>query len=220
LASPLIRLVIVEDHAIVLHGLAGLFQRHPDMRVIACCTRGSDALAVLRREQADVVILDLRMRDMSGLDVLRAMRAEGLTCPVVVLTAAVSDTDALETMRLGARGLVLKERSPEELVECVRKVARGEQWFEPQTMSRALNHVLSRDTATDGTRVLTARELEIVRLIASGHRNRAVASRLSISEGTVKIHLHNIYEKLDVDGRLELAVWAQSHGLSGTEPPA
>jgi DNA-binding NarL/FixJ family response regulator len=214
LADPLIRLVLAEDHAIVLHGLQQLFQQHADMEVVGCCSNGEAALAAMRRTAADVLVLDLRMPGLSGLEVLRTLAAEGAASRCVVLTAAISDADAAEAIRLGAGGLVLKELSPDTLVSCVRSVSRGERWIEPRTFGRAFDHESRRqegDRTASGA--LTPREIEIVRLIAAGHRNRSVAAQLAISEGTVKIHLHNIYEKLGVDGRLELALWAQAEGV-------
>jgi DNA-binding NarL/FixJ family response regulator len=111
-------------------------------------------------------------------------------------------------------GLVLKESSPEVLLECVRSVHRGEQWIERETVTRAFRTVLGRDaSAHQAAETLTPREIEIVRMVAQGLRNKGIAERLSISEGTVKVHLHNIYEKFGVDGRLELVLSAQQKGL-------
>ena len=116
-------------------------------------------------------------------------------------------------MRLGAQGVVLKESSPETLLECVRKVHQGEQWLDWETMSRAFGRVMRKETAARETsRILTPRETEVAQMVAQGLRNKAIAERLSISEGTVKIHLHNIYEKVKVNGRLELVLWVQERG--------
>ena len=209
-----IRLAIADDHAIVLHGLRRLFEGESEFEVVMCCPNGECALDAVRSGTVDVLVLDIRMPGLSGLDVLRALEAEKLTCPTVLLTAALSDMDAVEGLRLGARGIVLKESSPDTLLECIRHVARGEQWIDSETMSRAVEAIARREsTAGDPARALTARELQIVRLIAQGLRNRAIAERMSISEGTVKIHLHNVYEKLGLDGRLELMLHAQREGL-------
>jgi DNA-binding NarL/FixJ family response regulator len=209
-----ITLVLVDDHPIVLHGLRQLFESSPDFKVVAACRDGAGALEALRTEPVDVLLLDLRMPDQTGLDVMRTIVAEHLPCKTVLLTAALTDDDAVEAVRLGARGVVLKESAPDTLLECVRHVAAGEQWIDQETMSRAFGRVLQRESAVrEASRLLTPREIEIVRMIAQGLRNRAVAERLSISEGTVKIHLHNIYEKLGVDGRLALVLFAQEKGL-------
>ena len=154
------------------------------------------------------------MPGRTGLDVLKTLAAEKRRCRTILLTAAISDDDVVEAVRLGARGVVLKESSPETLLECVRRVYRGEQWIDRETMTRAFGHAMQREAAMrEASRILTPREIEIVRMIAQGLRNRVIAERLSISEGTVKIHLHNVYEKLGIDGRLELMLYAQEKGL-------
>jgi DNA-binding NarL/FixJ family response regulator len=210
-----IQLVIVDDHPIVLHGLKRLFEGSDGFDVVECCSSGSEALAAARSRPFDVMLLDLRMPGQTGLDVLRTMTAEKLPGRTVLLTAAITDDEVVQAMRLGAQGVVMKESSPETLIECVRRVSRGEQWIDRETMGRAFGRVLQREEAArDVARVLTPREIEIVRMITQGLRNKAIADRLSISEGTVKIHLHNIYEKLGVDGRLELMLYAQNKGLA------
>ena len=208
-----IRVVLADDHPIVLHGLQRLFERHVDIQVVASCADGTAAIEAVRAEHPDVLVLDLRMPGQSGLDVLRTMAAEQMACKSVILTAAVRDSDVTEAVKLGATGLVLKESPPETLVDCVRSVYRGEPYFEQETAG-AFTAVLDRESATaGGSELLTPRELEIVRMVAQGLRNRVIAERLSISEGTVKVHLHNIYEKLKVDGRLELVLRAQEKGI-------
>jgi DNA-binding NarL/FixJ family response regulator len=212
--NPTIRLVLADDHAIVLNGLKRMFESQEGFEVVACCADAGQALAAIRRGPCDVLVLDLRMPGQTGLDVLRTIQSEHLSCRTVLLTAAISNEDVVEAVRLGAQGMVLKESSPESLVECVRRVHQGEQWIDRETMSRAFDHVVRRESAERETaKLLTPREIEIVRMIAQGLRNRAIADRLSITEGTVKIHLHNVYEKLKIDGRLELMLYAQAKGL-------
>jgi DNA-binding NarL/FixJ family response regulator len=210
----MIRIVLVDDHPIVLHGLQQLFEREADIKVVCCCQDGRTALEAVRTERPDVIVLDLRMPDMSGLDVLRSLSREHLPCRAVLLTAAVRDDEVVEAMKLGAMGLVLKESTPAALMDCVRRVHRGEQWIEREAVTRAFRTVLNRESgARAAAETLTPRELDIVRMIAQGLRNKVIAERLSISEGTVKVHLHNIYEKLGVDGRLELVLTVQEKGL-------
>jgi DNA-binding NarL/FixJ family response regulator len=132
----------------------------------------------------------------------------------VLLTAAVGDDEVVEAMKLGAVGLVLKEASPQTLLDGIRRVHRGEQWIERETVTRAFKRVLTREAAvSEAEATLTPREIEIVRMVSRGLRNKVIAERLAISEGTVKVHLHNIYEKFGVDGRLELVLCAQEKGL-------
>ena len=209
-----IRVVLVDDHPIVLQGLQHLFARHEEFAVVDCCADADRALAVVRAEQPDVLVLDLRMPGRNGLDLLRTLFDERVVCRTVLLTAAISDDQVLDAVKLGAAGVVLKESSPETLLECVRKVHRGEQWIDRDTVTHALSSVLDREAAQkEASHTLTPREIEIVRMVARGLRNRAIAERLAISEGTVKVHLHNIYEKFSVDGRLELLLAAQQKGL-------
>jgi DNA-binding NarL/FixJ family response regulator len=209
-----VRVVLVDDHPIVLQGLQHLFERHEGFSVLACCPDADTALAAVRAHKPDVLVLDLRMPGPTGLDLLRTLATERIPCRTVLLTAAIADDQVVEAVKLGAAGLVLKESPPEALLECVRKVHAGEQWIDRDTMTRALSTVLEREAAEkEVSHTLTPREIEIVRMVAQGLRNRAIAERLSISEGTVKVHLHNIYEKFGVDGRLELLLAAQQKGL-------
>ena len=155
----------------------------------------------------------VRVDEEDGLSVLREMARLQSSTRVVVLTAAVSDDDVLEAIRLGIRGLVLKESAPRALVECVRRVHAGGQYIEPRFLTRALDAAQRRDAGhRELTGLLTPRELQVLRMVAGGLRNRAIAQQLEISEGTVKIHLHNIYEKVDVENRVELALLARAKG--------
>jgi len=215
MASPMtFRIVLADDHPIVLHGLRQLFERQEDFTVVGCCPDGAAALAAVRAERPDVLVLDLRMPGRSGLDVLRTLSAEGVPCHSVLLTAAVRDEEVVEAVKCGAKGIVLKESSADTLLDCVRRVARGESWIERETVTRAFKRVVERGSPSgNADETLTPREVEMVRMVAQGLRNKVIAERLSISEGTVKVHLHNIYEKLGVDGRLELVLCAQQKGL-------
>jgi DNA-binding NarL/FixJ family response regulator len=133
---------------------------------------------------------------------------------VVLLTDSMAEDDLLEAMRRGVGGVVLKEMTAPLLIQCIRKVHAGDQWLERRSISRAMDKMLRREAGTrEVTQLLTPRELEIVRLAASGLRNKAIADKLSICEGTVKMHLHRSYEKLQVDSRVALLRYAQAKGL-------
>jgi DNA-binding NarL/FixJ family response regulator len=205
-----IGLVLADDHPIILDGLDHLFRQEEDFKVLARCRDGEETLQAVRKHRPDVLILDLRMPGKDGLAVLREVRKEKLPTRVVLLTAEMSDAEALEAIRLRVNGVVLKEMAPKLLVQCIRKVHTGEQWVE----RRSLETMMRREAgARQIAGVLTPREMEIVRLVASGLHNKEIAAKLAISEGTVKIHLHHIYEKLNVGGRLELTLNAQGKGL-------
>lgn len=209
-----IRLVLADDHPIVLDGLEQLFRLEPDFEVVARCRNGEEALTALRTLGPDLLILDIRMPVLDGMAVLAAREAEELPTRVIVLTAAIEPQQVLAALRLGVRGLVLKELAPELLVETARKVHAGESCFDSALVGQAVQGSALREAAADRIgRLLTPREREILAMISSGLRNRAIGERLSISEGTVKLHLHHIYEKLAVDGRLELILYAQKHRL-------
>jgi DNA-binding NarL/FixJ family response regulator len=207
-----IRLMLVDDHAIVLQGLQQLLAREHDLKVVAACASSDEALEAFEREAPDVLVLDLRMRGADGLTLLRRLADAGRRYPTVLLTAAIDDNQVMEAVDLGVRGLVMKDSSPEVLIDCVRRVHAGQQWLDQHTVTRALRTALNREVAVREA-ALTAREIEILRMVAEGLRNRAIAARLSISEGTVKVHLHNMYEKLGVGGRLELTLCARQKGL-------
>ena len=209
-----VSLVLADDHPIVLDGLEQMFRAQKDFRVVARCENGAETLRAVRQHRPDILLLDIRMPAPDGLQVVRELHGDGLPTRIVLLTAELEEDDVLEAVRLGVQGVVLKEMAPQMLMECVRKVAAGEQWIERRSLTRALDRVLRREAGfREASSVLTAREIEIVRLASQGLRNLAIAERLHISEGTVKVHLHNIYEKLGIDGRVALTLYAREKGL-------
>jgi DNA-binding NarL/FixJ family response regulator len=209
-----IRILLADDHPIVLDALENLFGLQPDFQVVGRHLTGAETIEAVGRLRPDILVLDLRMPNGHGLDVLRQMARSNAPTRAVVLTAAASDDEVLQAIRLGIRGLVLKESAPRTLVECVRRVYAGGQHIEPQFLTRAMDASHQRPSGSrELAEVLTPRELQIMRLVADGLRNKEIAQDLDISEGTVKIHLHNVYEKLNVDSRVELALMARSQGL-------
>lgn len=210
--SP-IRLVVVDDHPIVLEGLERLFRREGDLEIVARCVNAREALEAVRFHRPDIVVLDLRLPGGNGLDVLDAIRRESLPTQAVLLAGSINENELVEALQLGARGIVLKEMAPELLIRCIRTVHSGGRWLESDFLSRALENILEREgVARPGRMALSAREMEIVRLAATGHHNREIAEALHITEGTVKVHLHNVYEKLRIEGRVELTLYARDHG--------
>jgi two-component system nitrate/nitrite response regulator NarL len=209
-----IRLALADDHALLLDGLEALFRAESDFEVVARCRDGEEALRAVREHAPDVLVLDLRMPRVSGLEVLRALRTEGRPPRVVVLTAALDEEEVVDAIRLGVRGVVLKEMASNMLVKAVRRVHEGGTWLERASASRALERLAEREAGhREAAAGLTPRELDVVRLVMSGLRNKEIAERLAIGEGTVKIHLHRVYEKLGVDSRLALAALVRAKGL-------
>ena len=208
-----IRLVLADDHPIVLDGLVQLFSIEPDFDVLAWVTTGDEALQVVRKLLPEILVLDLRMPGTDGFAVLRQMKREQLPTQTVVLTA-LDNEPAIEALRLGARGIVLKDLAPRLLVQCVRAVHAGRQWVEKGVATHAAETLLKREA---GIRVmaeiLTPREIEVARMIASGVSTKLIANQLSISEGTAKLHLHHVYEKLILDGRVALVRYMHSQGF-------
>jgi DNA-binding NarL/FixJ family response regulator len=210
-----IRIVLADDHVIVLDGLEQLFRLEPEFEVVARSTTAEAAVKAVQEHRPDVLVLDLVMPGHDGMWVLRELSELNLPTRTVLLTAHVEENRLVEAIRLGVWGVVLKEMAPRMLMECVRKVHAGEKWLEQQSVTRAIERMQKRESEIDRlTRLLTPRELEIVRLASEGLRNKEIGERLTITEGTVKIHLHNIYEKLGVTGRSQLILYATKHGLT------
>jgi len=211
-----VNLVLCDDHPIVLAGLESLFRLEEDFQVLARCINGEEALAAIRQHNPDILVVDMHIPGAGGdgLEILRTLRREKLPTKAVMLAAALEEDEIVEALRLGVRGVVLKELAPQLLVECIRKVYAGEQWIDKQLSNLALEALLRRETAgRPRSSVLSPRETEIVRMVAGGLGNKELAERLGVSEGTIKIHLHNIYKKLKVHSRLELVLHAQTNKL-------
>jgi DNA-binding NarL/FixJ family response regulator len=198
----------------VLNGLEQLLSAEKDCKVLALCQDGEDALRAVYKHRPDILVLDIKMPQKSGLVVLQEMREKKCSTRVVLLTAALEEAELVQGIRLGAKAVVLKDMAPQMIVECVRKVHAGEQWFDQGALGRILERLLRREAGQEQVAgILRPREMEIVRSVAAGLRNKQIAQKLFISEGTVKVHLHNIYEKLGVTSRLQLISYAQEKGL-------
>lgn len=210
----MIRIVIADDHPVVRRGLAQFIADEDELEIVAECADGESALAAVARYAPDVLIVDLRMPLLSGIEILRRLQALPSSPATVLLAGNVSDDEVVEAMRLGVRGVVLKEMAPSLLVACIRKVAAGGTWLEKEAVGRTLDKLLRQESSRQKVRdILTPREIEIVRMVASGLGNREAGEKLFISEGTVKTHLHSVYEKLGLKGRVHLVRYAQENGL-------
>jgi NarL family two-component system response regulator LiaR len=212
-----IRVLIADDHAIVRKGVCALLATEPDIEVVGEAGNGRQALALTQRLNPDVILMDLVMPGMDGLEATRRIVASQLEARVLVLTSFAGDDKVLPAIRAGALGYLLKDSSPEELVQAIRQVHRGESSLHP-TIARKLLRELSPPASRDGeSTLLTEREVEVLQLIARGGTNRQIAEQLSISEATVRTHVSKILGKLDLCSRTQAALYALREGIASLD---
>jgi two-component system, NarL family, nitrate/nitrite response regulator NarL len=218
MSSP-IRILLVDDHQIFREGLRRLLEAEADLRVVGEAGTASEAVGLSATLTPDVLLLDLGLPDASGLDVLRALRAENAPTRTVLLTAGADRDQMLAALQLGARGLVLKAAASAVLYRCIRSVMAGEYWFghdRMRDMVEALRR-LSSPAPPSPAESLTRRERQIVAAIVQGATNKDISAQLGLSEQTVKNHISHIFDKVGVSSRLELALFALHHEVSGPD---
>lgn len=209
-----VSLVLGDEQPIVLDGLEHLFRPEKNFKILARCTTGEETLRAVRKHRPDILVLDIHISLEDGLDVLKKMTKSKLPTRSVIFTAALNDDEMLEAIRLGVSGIVLKYMGSKLLLQCIKKVHAGEKWFERDSLTKAAQKVVQRENGVRYTyEVLSSREIEVIHLVAGGLTNKLIGKKLYISEGTVKTHLHKIYDKLHVDSRLALALYARDKGL-------
>jgi DNA-binding NarL/FixJ family response regulator len=204
-ASSKIKVIIADDHPIVSHGLVSLLSGEPDFTVVATCADGVSALEAIRTHRPDIAILDFRMPGLSGLEVLAHVIKEGLPTKSIFLTATANDRHVIAAITRRAHGLLLKENAPDDLVACLRAVSAGKRWIAAEVIQAALGGEILFPADMPTLPSLSTREREVMDLVAAGFSNKEVATKLSLTEGTVKLHLHSIYEKTGVTNRTALA---------------
>jgi len=207
-----ITLVLADRQPIVLHGLNDLFARERDFSVLASHANGAETLASVRRHKPAVLVLGVSPPATDGLTILREMQEENLPTRTVVFSGGIDEQEIIEAIRLRARGVVLKEMAPRLLLQCIRKVHAGGEWFETCSIVHLVGRIRQGDATRNRAEALTRREIEVVQRVAQALNNQAIAQSLSIGEGTVKVHLHRIYEKLRVRNRVELSLHAREKG--------
>lgn len=216
MAAP-IRVLIADDHPVVRVGLRNMLQSDGRVKVVAEAKDGVEALHMVRTLQPDVLLLDLAMPKLPGMEALRELTSESTTTRTIVLTGLIDKRQILEALQLGARGVILKDAVVDHLSACIRAVMQGQYWLEGRPVQNLVQvlHDLAAQTAPPPRKTfgLTARELEVVGLITEGSTNKHIAETFGISEETVKRHLTNIFNKLGVGNRLELALFALNHNL-------
>ena len=215
--STLVRVLIADDHPVVRVGLRNMLQADPLINVVGEARDGVEALDLARSLHPDILLLDLAMPNVAGMEALREMTSGGLNTRTIVLTGLIDNRQILEALQLGARAVVLKDAVVEHLSECIHAVMQGQYWLEGrpvQNLVQVLRDLTVKTTPPPRkTFGLTARELEVVTLITEGCTNKDIARQFGISEETVKRHLTNIFNKLGVGNRLELALFALNHNL-------
>ena len=219
-----IRIVVADDHPIFRDGLCKLLALEEDFEVVAQAQDGRQVLDVLQQYEPDILLLDLKMPGLDGLATLQRLQVAKNKTRVIVLTASDDKNEFVQAMKLGTSGIVLKQTATELLIKSIRKVHAGEIWLDSHTTAAVIRQFVANDDApppvpqTSAPRdrersPLSQREREIVALVAQGFKNKEMAEKMFISEQTVKNHLHNIFDKLGVSDRLELALYAIHNNL-------
>lgn len=216
-----VRILIADDHPIVRDGLKKLLLLEDDFEVVGEAGDGREVLEKVHDLDPDVLLLDLRMPNLDGLSALQALQQGNKHTRVIVLTASEDKNEFVQAMKLGCSGIVLKQTAPELIVKSIRKVHGGEIWLDSHTTAAVMRQFAAPGEVASGggsgkareRSPLSQREREIVQLVAQGYKNKEMAEKMFISEQTVKNHLHNIFDKLGVSDRLELALYAIHKGL-------
>src|SRR5690242_345922 len=221
--KPKIRIVVADDHPIFRDGLCRLLALEEDFEVVAQASDGRQVLEILQQVEPDILLLDLKMPGLDGLATLQRLQAARNKTRVIVLTASDDKNEFVQAMKLGTSGIVLKQTATDLLIKSIRKVHAGEIWLDSHTTAAVIRQFVSADEVPPPQQAaaprererspLSQREREIVALVAQGFKNKEMAEKMFISEQTVKNHLHNIFDKLGVSDRLELALYAIHNNL-------
>ena len=200
-----IRVLCVDDHPLLREGIAAMINNQPDMILVAEASSGGEGIQKFREVRPDITLMDLRLPDMSGIDSLIAIRTEFSEARIIMLTTFEGDVEIQRALEAGARGYMLKSMPPRELVEVIRQVHAGKKRVPPQVAAHLAEHMSDED--------LTAREIDVLRHIAGGNRNRDIAEQLFISEETVKVHIKHIMEKLGASDRTQAVAIGVRRGI-------
>ena len=211
--TPPIRIVVADDHPVVRDGLVAILSAQRDFAVVGEAGTGEEAVRLATEQRADVLLLDLEMPHMDGVEVLQRLRERRSNVRVIVFTAFDADERILAAVRAGAKGYLLKGVPRDEIFEAVRVVHAGNSLLQPVVASRLLRQMSEEDSAAQGIRSLTTRELEVLRLVMRGLQNKEIANELVVTERTVKFHVSSILMKLGAGNRTEAVAIATRHGL-------
>jgi len=219
-ATDTVRILIADDHTIFRDGLRRLLESEPEFEVIGEASDGSEAVSSARRLHPDVLLLDLAMPRVPGMDALRELTSDsGSDTKIIILTAAIEKAQIVEALQIGARGIILKESATQLLLKGIRSVMAGQYWVGRESVNDIVEYLKSTAAGAQADAQaknfgLTKREMEILGTIVAGFTNKEIAKKFSLSEDTVKHHLTNIFDKVGVSSRLELALFAINHRLA------
>ena len=199
-----ISVVIADRHPVVLQGLTNILTAESGFKVVACCNDGTSCIEAIRNLEPDLAILDLAMPALTGLQILTIAKSESLPTRLVFFTASVEDRELIVSAAAGAYGVILKDVAVEILVQSLREIADGQRLLPLPTVPREQGNVANRENVLT---VLTERERQIMRLVSGGLSNKEIGRQLNITDGTIKQHLHHIYQKLEISNRTVLAVF-------------
>jgi two-component system nitrate/nitrite response regulator NarL len=206
-------LILVDDHPMLRKGVAQLISLEDNLEVVAEANSGEEAISLTVKYEPDLILLDLNMKGLSGIDTLIALKRAKISAKVIIFSVSDNQTDVVQALKFGADGYLLKDSEPEELIDKINKALLGE-----LVLSEALAQVIARSlqsvSEVNPIEKLTQREFEILRSIAGGNSNKMIAKKLGITEGTVKVHVKNMLRKLGLKTRVEAAVWAVEHNIS------
>jgi DNA-binding NarL/FixJ family response regulator len=213
--SQLIRVLVVDDHPVVRHGLIAIMGYEPDIEVVGDAADGEEAVRLILERRPDVVLLDLRLPKLDGVEVMRQVRAQAPQVRFLVLTTYDTDEYIGPALAAGAQGYLLKDALPDELARGVRAVMRGAAALEPEVAARLLERMAEGERGDE----LSERELEVLRLLVAGASNKSIAAQLNLSENTIKTHISRIFAKLGVQSRAEAVAVALQRGLVPLKRP-
>jgi DNA-binding NarL/FixJ family response regulator len=209
-----ISLVAVDSHPLTLLGIARMVETEACFSLQASCATAAEALDAVYRHRPELLLIDIDLPDRKGLELINELRHRSLDVKVVILTNSLTEEQTIDALRYGVKGVVLKDMPLHLLVQCLQKVAAGGLWMEKKSIGHAFEKMLKREAGMRRlATILTARETEVMQCVAKGMSNQEIAGKLIVREGTIKVHVHNIYRKLGISNRVDLTLYAQKRGV-------